>query len=219
MHQATWRMPSAVASKFRRVRDQGRPCRFAVADVLYRQNEIGNAFYFIEQGFVRVSMYRRDGIEVGLEVMGPDTICGEGAVFDRRPRFSTASAITPVRSVAFSLECISEILQREPDFALDLLRLVAEKQRVLAVKLEHFASRDPADRILELLTRQATMFGTEVEHGCMIRTRLTHEQIASLTGTSRVTVTRALRKLTADGVIAKSNGFYVLRQLTPERTG
>ena len=218
MHLATWRMAGGIAARFRSFRDLGCARPFAAGEMLYAQGEAGDAFHFVERGFVRIAILREDGTEVGLEVMGPDTICGEGAVFDRLPRFSTATAITPVDTIAFSRKSIAAMLRREPDFALDLLGLVSEKQRVLAVKLERFATRDPAGRILELLTRQAVLFGVDVPDGCLIATRLTQEEIASQTGTSRVTVTRTLQRLVAENVVAKERGYYVLRHARPDHS-
>jgi len=158
------------------------------------------------------------GQEVLLEVMGPDTVCGEGAALDGMPRFSTAQAMTDVETIAFRPKDILEILRQDPTFGLDLLSAVAEKQRVVAVKVG-VAPLDSEQRILEFLTRQATMFGEDSPDGCVIKTNLTHEQIAALTGASRVTVTRTLLKLRANGVIRQVDGYYVLPQRWPTDAG
>ena len=60
------------------------------------------------------------------------------------------------------------------------------KQRIATVRLAYSALSSAEVRIAELLRRLGEIY-TEVE--------LTHEEIAGLTGTTRVTVTRALKRL------------------------
>ena len=76
--------------------------------------------------------------------------------------------------------------------------------------MEHLVSNDPEERILELLHRLNEMFAVDHERGRKILTHLTHEQIASMTGTSRVTVTRTLGRLRDKGVVSMDNGHMIL---------
>lgn len=211
---ATWRMSPRVSASFRRYESFGKRIVFARGEILYTQGETEDLFYFIDSGFVRISILHEEGQEVLLEVMGPDTLCGEGACFDGMPRFSTAQAMSQVSAVAFRRNDIQEMLRTDPEFGMDLLGVVAEKARIVAVKVG-IAPLSTEQRIMEFLTRQATMFGEDSAQGCVIRTALTHEQIAAMTGCSRVTVTRTLLKLRASHVIEQIDGYYVLPQRWP----
>ena len=71
------------------------------------------------------------------------------------------------------------------------------KQRIATVRLAYSALSSAEVRIGELLRRLGEIY-TEVE--------LTHEEIAGLTGTTRVTVTRALKRLSRSGVIESEAG-------------
>jgi|SRR5690554_6900994 len=206
---ATWRMPDRLSASFRQHADIGIRQHFSRGQMLYLQGEIKEHFYFIDQGFVRISILHESGQEALLDVMGPGTICGEGAAFDKMPNFSSAQAMSPVEAIAFRTQDIVETLAKDPDFGIDLLSAIAEKQRVVAVKVG-VASLDSEQRILEFLSRQATLFGEDSSEGCIIKTNLTHEKIAALTGASRVTITRTLIKMRRDGVIDKLDGYYVL---------
>ena len=53
-----------------------------------------------------------------------------------------------------------------------------------------------------MLTRLADLYGQDAGDGVVIGISLTHEQIAAMTGASRVTVTRTLTRLKDEGVIA-----------------
>lgn len=207
---ATWRMTDALAAKLRSFEGKVRVRRFAEGEQLYRQDEVNTYFYFVKSGLVQVSIFRRNGTEVVLENMGPNALCGEGAAFDGLPRFSTAVAVEPTDALEFDTTRIESLLRADPELALAMLRLTSLKQRILALRLEHLVSNDPEDRILELLRRLSQMFAIDHERGRKIITHLTHEQIASMTGISRVTVTRTMGRLREKGMLFIEDGFTVL---------
>jgi CRP/FNR family cyclic AMP-dependent transcriptional regulator len=207
---ATWRMTDALAAKLQSFEGRVRLRRFSEGEQLYRQDEINSHFYFIKSGLVQVSIFRRDGTEVVLENMGPNALCGEGAAFDGLPRFSSAVAVEPTEALEFDVARLEALMREDPEFALALLRLTSLKQRILALRLEHLVSNDPEERILELLSRLSEMFAVDHKMGRKILTHLTHEQIASMTGTSRVTVTRTLGRLRDKGKLSVEEGYTIL---------
>lgn len=62
-------------------------------------------------------------------------------------------------------------------------------------------SRQMESRLMNLLRWFAQQFGQEITHGWLIDLRLTHQDIADVIGTTRVTVTRLLKKLAKAGTI------------------
>lgn len=189
---------------------------FRKNEVLYEQGTTSTRFYFLLSGLVQVSMVRVDGVEVMLEYMGPDSICGEGAAFDGLPRFSRAVAVEATEAIEFDAARLGKVLAENPNFATALLRVTSLKQRVLAVRLEHLASREPEGRILDLFRRIQEMFGKDHPRGKLLTTRLTHEQIGAMTGTSRVTVTRVMRALREADKIEIVNGHVLVKSSSDE---
>ena len=157
----TWRMERDLAELLVRHAAHGRRRKFKKNAVLYEQGERSSRFFLVLTGLVQISIYRADGSEVVLELMGPDTICGEGAAWDGLPRFSTAAAVEETETIEFDTSKMTEIFRESPEFAASLLRVTSLKQRVLAVRLKHLASREPQERVMELLTRLEEMFGVD----------------------------------------------------------
>jgi len=207
----TWRMSPALARQIMRHADSGQRRRFRKNQILYEQGTSSTRFYMIVSGLVQVSIVRIDGVEVVLEYMGPDTICGEGAAFDGLQRFSRAIAVEETEAIEFDATQMERIFARHPEFASALLRATSLKQRVLAVRLEHLVSREPEERIMDLFRRIQEMFGIDHPRGKLLATRLTHEQIGAMTGTSRVTVTRAMRTLREADQIEIVDGHVLVR--------
>jgi len=207
----TWRIDPALARRIVGLASCGRPRKFRKNEVLYEQGTVSTKFYFILTGLVQVSILRVDGVEVVLEYMGPETICGEGSAFDGLPRFSGAVAVEDTQTIEFDAARMEEVFKHHPEFASSLLRVTSLKQRVLAVRLEHLASRRPEVRIMDLLERLQEMFAIDYPGGRLLVTHLTHEQIGAMTGTSRVTVTRSMRVLRDQKTIDIIDGHILVK--------
>jgi len=210
----TWRMERQLVDLLTERAVYGRRKKFRKNEMLYEQGEISTRFYFVLKGLVQISIFRADGCEVVLELMGPNTVCGEGSAFDGLSRFSSAVAIEATETIEFDTAKLTEAFREHPEFASSLLRVTSLKQRILAIRLKHLASREPQERIMELLTRLEEMFAIDHVKGRMLVTHVTHEQIATMTGTSRVTVTRTLQRLREQGRIAIIDGHIVMKAKT-----
>ncbi len=82
--------------------------------------------------------------------------------------------------------------------------------------IEILHSRSAESSLLRLLGWLAKRFGQEVEQGQLIDLRLTHQDIAELIGSTRVTVTRLLSDLEKQGIIQRvQRQFIVLHDQLP----
>jgi CRP-like cAMP-binding protein len=82
------------------------------------------------------------------------------------------------------------------------------------VGILHCRSLDVA--LLKLLNWLAKKFGRQVEQGQLINLRLTHQEIAEILGTTRVTITRLLNEFEQRGAIKRlPRQFIVLQEQQP----
>jgi CRP/FNR family cyclic AMP-dependent transcriptional regulator len=211
----TWKIDSLLIRQITQQASWGRRRKFRKNEMLYEQGTTSTKFHLVVDGLVQVSIVRVDGVEVVLEYMGPETILGEGAAFDGLPKFSSAVAVEDTETIEFDAAKMEAVFKQHPEFAAALLRVTSLKQRVLAVRLEHLASRKPEGRIMDLLHRLQEMFAIDYNGGRLIVTQLTHEQIAAMTGTSRVTVTRAMRSLREQDQIDIIDGHILVKSFRP----
>jgi CRP-like cAMP-binding protein len=197
----TWHLDEAIAGTWIRSAHLGKRRTYGKGEFLYHQDEVGTEFFFILRGRVQVSIFRGDGSEFVFEIMGRWALCGEGAAFDHLPRFSNAVALDKVEVIIFDSRDMYRAFRDLPELAISLLRISSLKQRTLAVRMQSLSLPKPELRISELLNRLADLYGTNEGGATLIGISLTHEQIAAMTGASRVTVTRTLKRLKAEGVI------------------
>lgn len=184
----------------------GHARRLPTGAVLYRQGEPAASCYYIHSGRVKAVVLRPDGTEKILEVMGPGALLGEAAAFDGLPHYSSCVALDPSDIYAFSVTDLLSAIQADPDIALFLLQVMSRKQRVLAGQVEDMAFLDTTGRVVRLLLRLAEDYGVGSSEARRLGVRLTHEQIASMAGCSRIAVTRALGRLRDHGAVVATAG-------------
>ncbi|NTX29889.1 Crp/Fnr family transcriptional regulator [Burkholderia pyrrocinia] len=194
-------MDDATADTWVRAAHLGRRTRYDKGATIYRQGELGFTFYFLLSGRVQVSIFQRDGAEFILEVMGRWSMFGESPAIDGYPRIATAIAVEDSELLEFDIRVIEGAIPSHPELALSLMRVIALKQRILASRIQYLALPKPEMRIGELLVRLSDLYGEKHDDGTLITIPLTHEQIAAMTGATRVTVTRALKRLAEIGAI------------------
>ncbi len=143
----------------------------------------------LESGVVRTLTWLEDGTIVTLGVWGKgDTV---GYAFSRSEPYQI-ECITKVEAVAFSVEnwqplagVLFEHLQQAKEF------MVIRSYKTVDMM------------VMKLLIWLSQKFGREVETGRLIDLRLTHQDIAEILGTTRVTVTRVMTQLEEQGLIQR----------------
>lgn len=98
--------------------------RFRRGDVILREGEPGDCMFLIRSGEVELSF--RGMI---LPSVGPGDILGEMGMLDGEERTATAVAASDCELVPISRSDFLHVLRESPDFALDVMRVMAHRLR------------------------------------------------------------------------------------------
>jgi CRP/FNR family cyclic AMP-dependent transcriptional regulator len=160
-----------------------------------RQGESTDGPWVVESGALRESIVTPEGRELTLRILGPGDLVGEP---DGSPPATTARAIRPTNLRLVSATMASALL--------------AERARHATELAADLAWTDVSLRLERRLADLAARFGSPTDDGVLIVLPLTHDDLASLTGATRETVSRTLHRLTERGVIrVAARGRYVVR--------
>ncbi|MCS7225900.1 MAG: Crp/Fnr family transcriptional regulator [Gloeomargarita sp. SKYB31] len=172
--------------------------------LLIMEEEGGGAVYFIIEGWVKIRTHNRDGREITLNILGPGEIFGEMAALAASTRSCDVLSVTPVLLGSLPGRDFMHIVQTEPLMGLRLSQLMARRLRQLNRRLRVRES-DSVARVADVLLFLAEGQGRTSAHGIEIP-NLPHRELGSLSGLTRETVTRVLRKLEQEGVIERITG-------------
>ena len=186
---------------------------FAKDGVIILAEEVGDTLFIIEEGQVKVSIVSEGGREVILSLLGPGAVFGELALLDGKPRSANVVATDDTSLVMLRRSDFQQLIYKTPQIAMALLAELARRLRRTDRQIEGLALLDVASRISETLLQLATDQGKETAEGIAIESRPTHQELANMSGTTRETVSRVLKRLENQGYIAcKGRTIIVLRE-------
>ncbi len=186
-------LPEEAYEKIIEVADQ---IELSEEEVLFHVAEPGDKLYVIVDGLLKVS--RRDPLserEKTLALLSKGEIVGEMACMANQGRSGTATAVHDSRLLAFTKEAFVDLFEKYSQIGLNLFNTLSERLLQVDNELFNFAFLNIPGRLVTCLFRLAEKFGREVEDGVKIEVQLTHEQLASIVGTNRETITRYLTQL------------------------
>ena len=97
--------------------------------------------------------------------------------------------------------------------SLKIFKLMGIRIKKIERRLESLVFKDARARIVEFLKDLAEERGQKVGFETMVKNHFTHKDIASLTGTSRQTVTTILNELKDKNLINFDRSAYLIRDL------
>jgi CRP-like cAMP-binding protein len=141
----------------------------------------------IEAGVVRTITWLEDGTIAATGLWGPGDLVGKALSkvepYQIECLTTVEVSLLPVNRLYEETEALISHLQQSEAFS-----LIRSYRKIDAM-------------VLKLLSWLAKKFGREVETGHLIDLRLTHQDLAEMLGTTRVTITRTLSQFEQQGLI------------------
>lgn len=182
--------------------------------VIYRPDEPSQFIYMVAEGRVKIVHYLDDGKEVVKAILTKGEIFGELALAGEEKRTDFAQAMDGDTTICpMSIDDLKALMWEDKELSFRLLKLVGLRLIRMERKLELLVFKDARTRIVEFLRDAASWKGKKVGFETMIPTKLTHKDIAALTGTSRQTVTTILNELKEKNLIYFDRKKILIRDL------
>jgi len=152
---------------------------------------IPNRVWHIEQGVVRAITWNPDGHVTTLGLWGQGDIVGHPLTRQHPCSFECLTLVKASPTSLSSLNhCWQTVVLRHLWYQEDLLKIIHHPSIL--------------ERLAQLLHWLAQRFGKSVPQGQLLDPFLTHQQLAEILGTSRVTITRAFNRLEQEGQLIRS---------------
>lgn len=161
---------------------------------LCREGDPSTHVFILVSGWVKVITVTRDGQEMLEALRGSGDVVGEIAGHVTGYRTATIEAIESVRALLIGTEQFGEFLDTHLAAAHAHRRVMAERQRVTFESYRNHVLASGPRRLACLLLDLAARRGGTGDGALPTTLPLSQEEIASLIGASRSTVTRALQE-------------------------
>ncbi len=160
---------------------------------ILRFGAAGDDVIVVLEGRVKVLAYGAEDREVVLALRGPGQLIGEMAALGGQRRTATAIAVDDVDVGYLKGAEFRAFLLEHPDVAMVVIRMFVHRLTEADQDRIDLATQDSVGRLAKRLLELAADHGISVPEGTRIELSLTQDELASWTGATRETVSRALR--------------------------
>ncbi len=99
---------------------------FAEGQNVFEVGDPASVMYVVMSGQVDIVVHEKI-----IDTVEPSGIVGEMALIDSRPRSATAIAKTECQVVPINRALFAKLIQSEPDFAIQVMRIMVERLRYM----------------------------------------------------------------------------------------
>src|SRR5215212_6802587 len=175
-------------AELQRFAELTREKNYPKGSVILFEDDPGDSLYIVREGRVKVVLVGEDGREVILGVLSVGDHFGELSLIDDRPRSAHVIAMEESHLLVLHREDFRRRVESSPAVAWSLLTELSRRLRRADEKIGGLVLLDVPGRIARLLLDLAEETGSNT-----IEKPLTHQTIAQMIGTSRETVSRAMK--------------------------
>jgi len=174
---------------------------YSKGQMILLEDALGETFFVIASGSVKITRLSDDGREVILAMLGEADFFGEMSLLDGEGRSANVVALEDSEVLTLTRSDFLEILEQYPKIAISLLEELTRRLRKSDQQIESLSLSDVEHRIGITLVRLAEELGTIHMGDVTIRNLPFQQDIANMAGTSRETVSRTLAILEEKGYI------------------
>lgn len=179
---------------------------FQAGAVIFNEGECCAGFYIVADGLVRIYRINTEGRLHTLSLLRPPSTFNEVAAVDGASNPFDAVAVTNVDLLIISHENLMDLMATERRLLSNTVQALARLNREYIERLEDMTFRTIPSRLAKLFLHETTYADQIAETPSL----LTQEEMASILGTTREVVGRALRGLMNAGLLRKSGRSFVI---------
>ena len=176
---------------------------FTKGQMILLEDDLGQTFFVIGGGSVKITRLSDDGREVILAMLGESDFFGEMSLLDGAGRSANVVALEASDVLTLARNDFLEILQEYPKISISLLEELTQRIRKSDQQIESLSLSDVEQRIGITLIRLAEELGTIKRGSVKIKNLPYQQDIANMAGTSRETVSRTFKLLEEKGLVTR----------------
>lgn len=177
---------------------------------IFSQGDPADEIFLIKSGRIVLSKYSEDGVEITLDYRKEGELFGEDVFANDNSYPVNAKAIEETITCGANKYDIEEIVLKNPNIGLKMMRNMSKNIYSLTNRLEGITIGDLEQRLYNVLVDIIKKHGAKNNMGYKLSFALTHEELGFLVNAHRVSVTKSLNKLIESGKIIKDGKYFVL---------
>ena len=174
---------------------------FKKNEVILQEEDTNEYMYIILFGNAKVTQTTKDGKEIILSMHKSEDFFGEISLIDGKTSPATVTATDNSLVAIVSKKDFYSLIFNQNKVLENLLRILCSRLRDSWKRIELLNFKNATDRIKMIFLILSYDNGQKTDEGIVLNVKLTHQNIADMTGLTRETVTRILDKWQSSGEV------------------
>jgi CRP/FNR family cyclic AMP-dependent transcriptional regulator len=175
--------------------------------VIHAPGDKINIVNYVILGRVKIYSLSACGKEIIYRFCTPKSFFGIAEIFGGEERAVFAEAVEPTEVLCINKANFEELVRRNPELALAVMRVLGSRVRQAHKAIKDFAVADVRARLAQLLVKLTQMSGSTANQGTItIDNKFTHQEMANMIGANRQTVTEIINDFKRQGLIRYDAG-------------
>ncbi|MEB3102610.1 Crp/Fnr family transcriptional regulator [Ferviditalea candida] len=178
--------------------------------VIFTEGSERQAVYFIREGLVKTFKTDANGNEQIVSFLKSGEMFPHTGFFNNEPYPATATAVTDSHLFAVPISSFERMILQHPEMSVKMMRVMGAKIQELQTRIQELTGCDVEQRLFSILNHLAEKQIKANGNTRQIELPVTHQELASVIGTSRETVSRLLNQLRKEQILQISRNEIVI---------
>lgn len=201
------------AEELGRLESRSRARTFPRKSLVYLPHDEADSIGLLTSGRVKITHVTGEGKQAILTFIEPGEIFGELAVFEESgQRDDYAEAMEKSTVVLIPADEIRSLMETHAQLSLGVTKLIGLRRKRIERRLKHLLFRSNRERLVHLLLELAEQYGKASGDEIHLGIKLSHQDLASVIGSTRESVTVVLGELQYEQLIKVHRRRIILLQ-------
>lgn len=183
---------------------------FQKGNMILIEEDTGSTFFLILDGKVKISRISDDGREVILSILSDGDFFGEMAIIDGQSRSANVSSLEDTELLTISRDDFMNLLYSYPQVTINLVKELTSRLRRSDQHIKALSLKDAVGKVASAFLRLAENSGMMKSGQVVIPNVPAQQDLANMSGTSRETISRAIKALSQDGYLNKEGNNIII---------
>ncbi|QDU00284.1 Crp/Fnr family transcriptional regulator [Gimesia aquarii] len=186
--------------------------QFGRGNLVYLPTESSDSVFLVLTGRVKLYHITGEGKQALLALIEPGELFGELAILGGGEREEYAEAMLKSTIIRIPGQVIQDLMEQHAGVSLGVTKLMGLRRQRVEQRLKSLLFRSNRDRLTHLLLDLAEKYGRFTPQGVLINIKLSHQELASIIGSTRETVTVLLGEMQDERTIDVQKRQIILRK-------
>ncbi len=196
--------------EWKAVRRQGSSIAINAGKSVFLQGDQHKGIWVIEEGVIRTFYAAPSGRQITLAYWTSGHFVGGPEIFGGGEHVWSADVTQDSRLLYLPAGAIRGLIATQPSLALCIIEGLIAKGKCYSALVQMLGTRSVVERLTQLLIILAENYGRREQNRLIIERKLTHDQIASIVGSTRQWVTMTLDNFQKKGIISVARRMIVI---------